>query len=159
MENQTWNPKTADLDAPLHALGFVIDELSPHKVTGHLPVTPKCCQGFGVLHGGLSAMIAEGLASIGAHIASGYHRIAGIQLSSNHMKPAELGDLVYAEATPINLGKSIQVWEVRVWKNDPSNSREKIVVSCSRVTIKCNIPMPESVKASSEKLRKYIAKL
>lgn len=36
--------KTAELDAPLHAIGFEIDDLSPNKVTGHLLVTPKCCQ-------------------------------------------------------------------------------------------------------------------
>lgn len=45
MENQPPPPsKTAEVDVPLHSIGFEIEELSPQRVSGHLPVTQKCCQ-------------------------------------------------------------------------------------------------------------------
>ncbi|XP_058749661.1 1,4-dihydroxy-2-naphthoyl-CoA thioesterase 1-like [Vicia villosa] len=162
MENKTSSSaklKTIDLDVPLHTIGFEFEDISAEKVSGNLHLTQKCCQPYNMLHGGVSALIAEALASIGAHVACGYKRVVGVQLSINHLKPAVIGDFIHAEATPLAVGKSIQVWDVRIWKIDPSNSQNRLLIASSRVTIKCNMPMsmsvPENVKDAGDWLKKH----
>ncbi|KAL0337964.1 UNVERIFIED_CONTAM: 1,4-dihydroxy-2-naphthoyl-CoA thioesterase 1 [Sesamum calycinum] len=148
--------KTEILDAPLHTLGFEIDELSAHKVSGHFLVTSKCCQPFKVLHGGVLALIAEALVGLGALTASRFHRVAGIHLSISHLKSAQEGDFVVAEATPINIGKSIQVWEVQLSICDPSKPEIKTLISSSRVTALCILqPVPESAADAAQNLKKH----
>ncbi|KAF8095199.1 hypothetical protein N665_0339s0068 [Sinapis alba] len=149
--------KTKALALPLYILGFEIDELSTTRVTGRLPVSLICCQPFKVLHGGVSALIAESLSSIGAYMATDLKRVAGVQLSINHLKSADLGDTVFAEASPVSSGKAIQVWEVKLWKSR-KESDYKTLISSSRVTLLCNLTTAGHAKNVSDPL-KMISKL
>uniref|UniRef100_A0A1D1YF31 Putative esterase HI_1161 n=1 Tax=Anthurium amnicola TaxID=1678845 RepID=A0A1D1YF31_9ARAE len=145
----------AELDPALHALGFQYQELSAEKVSGRLEVTKLCCQPFGVLHGGVSALVAESLASAGAHVASGFRRIAGINLCINHLRPALLGHQLLLEATRLQLGNTIQVWDVESWIVSPSTSIKETLISTARVTLVCNLPVPENANGVSDVLKKY----
>ncbi|KAJ0978707.1 hypothetical protein J5N97_014181 [Dioscorea zingiberensis] len=151
-------PITAKLDRTLHALGFQYDLVSPERIAGHLKVTETCCQPFNVLNGGVSALMAESLASMGAYIASGFKRVAGVQLATNHLRAALLGDFLEADARPVHAGKTIQVWEVHIWKIDPSTAEKKTLVSTSRVTLLSNRQAPNDLK-DYEQMIKSFAKL
>lgn len=148
-------PMKEILDAPLDVIGFKISEISPQKISGYFLVVKKCCNPFNVLHGGVSALVAESLASMGAHVASGFERVAGVHLSIHHLRSANLGEIVYAEAKPLNVGKSIHVWEVNLWKNNSLILGERILISTSRVTIKTNMPLPKNVKDADVIIKKY----
>lgn len=145
-------------DKALHALGFEFTRIGAREVAGRLPVTDTCCQPFGVLNGGVSALVAESTASVGAFMASGYRRVAGVQLSINHLRPARLGDVVRAQAVPVQLGRSIQVWEVQIWRADPSTGEcRDLLVSTARVTmlIITNPSRPEEMSTHESSIRKY----
>ncbi|KAM0845372.1 hypothetical protein ACQ4PT_056413 [Festuca glaucescens] len=149
-------PDTAELDPVMHAMGFELDTVSPSLLAGRLPVTTRCCQPFRVLHGGVSAMVSEGLASMGAHMASGFRRVAGVHLSINHFRSAAVGDLVHARAVPVHIGRSTQVWEVKLWKVDPESPEKKTRIAEPRVTLLCNLPVPENLHNAGDKLKKYV---
>lgn len=152
------------LDPALDVFGFGVESVSGECVSGRFTVTERCCQPFKVLHGGVSALISESLASVGAHTASGFQRIAGLQLNINHLRAATLGDHIYAEARPIIVGKRIQVWEVKLWKISASLFSSKIdtctlphksMVAVSRITFLSGMPVPESSRGAADAIKRF----
>ena len=64
-----------------------------------LPVDWKVHQPYGILHGGVSALLAESAASFGAALAAGPGRsVVGIELNASHLRSVRDGHLT-AEAT------------------------------------------------------------
>jgi uncharacterized protein (TIGR00369 family) len=87
-------------------------EAGPERVVMRLPVDWRVHQPFGILHGGVSALLAESAASLGAALAAGPERsVVGIELSASHLRGLRDGHLT-AEATPVRVGRTIQVWRI-----------------------------------------------
>lgn len=96
------------------------------------------CQTYGVLHGGISAFLAESLGSLGAVIASGFQQVAGVEVSTSHLQPAPVGMEIEVKATPIHIGRRLQV---RI-KLDPSLSLMHINIlheNKSQICIPCTL--------------------
>ena len=69
-------------------------------------------QPYGILHGGVSALLAESAASFGAALAAEPGRsVVGIELNASHLRSVRDGHLT-AEATPVRVGRTIQVWRI-----------------------------------------------
>src|SRR6516225_9349390 len=99
-------------------LGVEALEVGPERVVLRLAVDWRVHQPFGILHGGVSALLAESAASLGAQYAAGpERRVVGIELSASHLRALRDGHLT-ADATPIRVGRTIQVWRIVLTDDD-----------------------------------------
>lgn len=97
-------------------LGIKIIEVSPEKIVATMPVDHRTHQPYGILHGGASVTLAETVASLGgAFLVAGEGKwVVGQEINANHIRPVKSG-LVTAISIPLHLGKSSQVWEIKIY--------------------------------------------
>ena len=65
-------------------LGVEMVELTPERVVLQVEVGAKVHQPYGILHGGVSALLAESAASIGGRAGAGDHLMAAIEDNERH---------------------------------------------------------------------------
>jgi len=100
-------------------LGIELRELTAERVIATMPVDERTKQPFGILHGGASVALAETVASLGATMNVDLERfnVVGIEINANHIR-AKRDGVVTGTGTPIHVGRSTQVWEVRIVDED-----------------------------------------
>ena len=100
-------------------LGIEIIELTSQRVVATMPVDDRTRQPFGILHGGASVALAETVASLGAVMNVDLERSSavGLEINANHLRAKREG-MVRATATPFHVGRSTQVWDVRIVDED-----------------------------------------
>ena len=107
-------PIPESMGGAANQFGIEITEMSGDRVVATMPVTEKHHQPFGVLHGGVSVVLAESVASIGAYLAAPEDHVAmGIEINANHIRAVRDGTLT-ATATPVHRGRSTHVWQVEI---------------------------------------------
>ena len=97
-------------------LGGELLEATAERVVGRIPVEGNT-QPLGFLHGGATAALAETVASVGAWMASGGQPTFGLEIKVNHMRSVRSG-WITATAVPLHVGRTTQVWEIRVHDDD-----------------------------------------
>lgn len=83
--------------------------------TAKMPVDARTRQPAGMLHGGASVVLAETLASWSASLTvdPSLHHCVGLEINANHVRAVASG-WVTGTARPLHLGRSTQIWEVRI---------------------------------------------
>ena len=110
-------------------LGIKLLELGDDFVTGEMPVDHRTKQPAGLLHGGASVAFAESLASIGAAcvVDRTQFAVVGVEINANHIRSCTEGKVV-GRASPLHLGRTTQVWEIKITQGDK-------LVCVSRITV------------------------
>ena len=111
-------------------IGIEITDFGDDFICGKMPVDHRTVQPFGLLHGGASATFAETLGSIagGLKVDRELQTVVGVEINCNHLRSAKDG-WVYGKATPVKIGRKIQVWNIEI-KND-----DEKLVCVSRLTL------------------------
>ena len=96
-------------------LGVEFVELEPGRVVAKMPIDRRHLQPFGYLHGGVSVVLAESVASIGAFLNCPPGKGAfGSEINASHLRPKRAGGTLTAVGVPVHVGQRSQVWEVRI---------------------------------------------
>ena len=116
-------------DTAVSHLGIEFLEVGDDFLVARVPVDARTRQPYGLLHGGISVVLAETLGSCGAAFTSppGYQAV-GLDINANHLKGVKSG-WVTGTARPVHLGRTTQVWQIDM-RNDSGE------LSCvSRITM------------------------
>ncbi|HNJ46011.1 MAG: hotdog fold thioesterase [Rubrivivax sp.] len=103
---------TISRDTAVSHLGIEFIEVGDDFLRARVPVGAHTRQPYGLLHGGVSVVLAETLGSCGAVYAcpEGW-RAVGLDINANHLRAATRG-WVTGTARPVHIGRTTQVWQI-----------------------------------------------
>jgi uncharacterized protein (TIGR00369 family) len=95
-------------------LGMDFAEASGDRVVITCKVRPELHQPYGILHGGVYCSLVESAASIGGALWLGDEgNVVGVANTTNFIRATREGKLT-ATATPLQRGRTQQLWQVEV---------------------------------------------
>ncbi|MCO5119115.1 MAG: hotdog fold thioesterase [Burkholderiaceae bacterium] len=130
-------------DTAVEHVGLEFLEVGDDFIRARVPVDKRTKQPAGLLHGGMSVVLAETLGSCGAAFAAAPgHQVVGLEINANHLKGATSG-WVTGIARPIHIGRSTHVWHIEM-RNDAGD-----LTCISRITMAVLQPRPATVATQS----------
>ena len=117
----------------LDHLDIVVTEVGDDYIIARMPVDHRTVQPMRLLHGGASVALAESLGSIAGVLTvddPDKQTVVGVEINANHLRSIREGKgHVYGKASPIRLGRRIQVWNIEITDD------ENRLICVSRLTI------------------------
>ncbi|MGY0612981.1 MULTISPECIES: hotdog fold thioesterase [unclassified Luteimonas] len=98
----------------IEALGIEFVDIGDDHLVATMPVDARTRQPYGLLHGGASVLLAETLGSSAGNMCVAEGEVCvGLEINANHVRAAREG-VVRGTARALHIGRSTQVWEIRV---------------------------------------------
>ena len=95
-------------------LGIEFLAVGEDWLSARVPVNRQTCQPYGLLHGGVSVVLAETLGSVGAAFAVPEGtKVVGLDVNANHLRGVSEG-WVTGVARALHTGRSTQVWQIEL---------------------------------------------
>jgi uncharacterized protein (TIGR00369 family) len=133
-------PASVDLLTAIHVdttvalLGIEFLEVGDDFIRARVPVDSRTRQPVGILHGGVSVVLAETLGSCGAAFAAPPgHRAVGLDINANHIRSVSEG-WVTGIARPVHVGRTTQVWQIEMTDD------QRRLTCVSRITMAVLVP-------------------
>ena len=125
-------------DSLVSHLGIVMTEAGEDWLRATMPVDRRTVQPFGILHGGASVVLVETLGSMAGNLCvdTTKEMVVGLEINANHLRAMRDG-VVTGTARALHIGRSTQVWEIRI-ENDDGKP-----VCISRLTLAV-VPVPKA---------------
>lgn len=102
------------VDSAVSHLGIIFSAQGANWLEAKLMVDERTRQPFGLLHGGISATLAETVASAAALLSCEENQVpVGTELNISHLHAIKQGE-VKARATPLLLKRNQQVWQIEL---------------------------------------------
>jgi 1,4-dihydroxy-2-naphthoyl-CoA hydrolase len=100
-------------------LGIRVTEVGEDFLAAEMPVDERHVQPYGVLHGGVSCVLAETVGSLASMMAAppGFYAV-GSEINASHLRPVMKGDVVRARCTALRIGRSAHVWQIELRRGD-----------------------------------------
>lgn len=104
-------------------LDMRVTEIGDDFLCGEMPVDERHVQPFGILHGGMSVVLAETLGSLGSVLCCGPDEHAvGLEVSATHLRPVPKGQMVRGRCTAVRIGRTVHVWSIELRREDGTAS-------------------------------------
>jgi len=89
--------------------------VGPDFLCAEMPVDERTRQPHGLLHGGVSMVLAETLGSVASHllVRDQGGRGAGIEVGGSHVRPATT-PIVTGICRPVRIGRNLHFWHIEV---------------------------------------------
>jgi uncharacterized protein (TIGR00369 family) len=115
-------------------LGCVFDHSAPDLVVGHIDVTDNLIAGTGFLFAPAIIALADTCAAIGCgNNIPDESSFTTIELKSNFLSSARVGERVACRCTPIHLGRQTHVWDAVV--TNETTGRTMALFRCTQMVL------------------------